>query len=473
MNPIRGANANVQIRLSGVISALSYALDITEGQPKGHSARTCMLGMRIGRQIKMSADDLSALFYALLMKDLGCSSNAGKMCYLFGSDDRATKAAAKTIEWTNTAKSIGYVARTAAVGKSWWDRSLTVARVLAKGQRGARELIALRCERGATISKALDFPEQTGQAILSLDEHWDGNGHPRGLRGDQIPLMARILSISQTVEVFAREHSLEAAFEMAADRRGSWFDPALVDVLLSLRSDTAFWDQFRSDTAAEAAATFEPQDRTELADEARLDRIAAGFSQVIDAKSHWTYRHSAGVARIAAALSTTLGHPPAAIRLVHRAALVHDIGKLGVSNLILDKPGKLTDAERTEMKRHPFYTHQILSRVGGFKDLADTAASHHERMDGKGYHRGLTGDKLGPLARVLVVSDMAEALSAKRPYRKDLSPAEVLSILRRDVGAGICPAVFAALQHVAAHGGLAEPEAATEPVDPKPVRAAA
>ena len=474
MNPIHGAPANVQIRLSGVISALSYALDITEGQPKGHSARTCMLGMRIGRALGLPPDDLSALFYALLMKDLGCSSNAGKMCYLFGADDRATKAAVKTVEWTNTAKSVGYVARSAAVGRSWWDRTRAVARVLTAGQRGARELVALRCERGATISKALDFPELTGQAILSLDEHWDGHGHPKGLKGDQIPLLARILSLSQTVEVFAREHGLDAAFDMAHHRRGTWFDPGLVGVLLSLRSDAAFWTEFRSDTAAEAASAFEPQDRAVLADEARLDRIAQGFSQVIDAKSHWTYRHSTGVARIAAALSTTLGHPAAAVRLVHRAALVHDIGKLGVSNLILDKPGKLTDAERAEMKRHPFYTHQILSRVGGFKDLADTAASHHERMDGKGYHRGLTGAELGPLARVLVVSDMAEALSAKRPYRKDLSPPEVLAILRRDVGRGICPAVFAALEHVAAAGGLDDPELVpVHPATATPLRAAA
>ena len=455
MEPARGAPPNVQIKLSGVISALSYALDITEGQPKGHAARTCMLGMRIARELRMNSADSSALFYALLMKDLGCSSNSAKMCYLFGSDDRAAKAAVKTVEWTSTARSLGYVARTAAAGRSWWQRARAFTRVIAAGQRGAKELIELRCERGATISRALDFPEATGQAILALDEHWDGNGHPRGLKGERIPLLARILSISQTVEVFTRESGMDAAFDMARERRKTWFDPHLVDIFLKLRRDAAFWERFRSDTPAEATAAFEPGDAALVADEARLDRIADGFSQVIDAKSNWTYRHSAGVARIAAGLTATLGYSAAEVRYVRRAALVHDIGKLGVSNMILDKPGKLTAEELAEMRRHPFYTHQILSRVDGFKDLADLAASHHERLDGKGYHRGLAGDQLSPFARVLLVADMFEALTAKRPYREDLSTEKVLGILRKDVGTGICPAVFAALEAWIASGGLA------------------
>ena len=452
MDVSRGVQPNVQIKLSGVISALSYALDITEGQPKGHAARTCMLGMRIARELRMPAADSSALFYALLMKDLGCSSNSAKMCYLFGADDRQTKAASKTVQWTNTAKSLGYVAKYAAAGRSWWDRARAFSRVIVAGQRGAKELIELRCERGAQISRALDFPEATGQAILALDEHWDGHGHPRGLKGEQIPLLGRILSIAQTAEVFVRQDGIDAAMDMARERRGTWFDPDLVDVLRSLRKDVAFWSLLNCDAADEAVGVFEPPDRTLIADEARLDRIADGFSQVIDAKSNWTYRHSAGVARIAALLATRLGHDPANVRYVHRAALVHDIGKLGVSNLILDKAGKLTDDELAEMRRHPFYTHQILSRVDGFRGMADLAASHHEKLNGKGYHRGLSGTQVTPFARILVVADMFEALTAKRPYRDDLTIDNVTAILRKDVGSAICPAVFDALEAAIAAG---------------------
>ena len=448
----RGTPPHAQIRLSGVISALSYALDITEGQPKGHAARTCMLGMRLARQLRLRSDDSSALFYALLMKDLGCSSNSAKMCYLFGTDERTAKAAVKTVHWTSTVRSLGYAWRQVGAGRSVFVKAARFAHVIARGQRGAKELIALRCERGATISRALDFPEATGQAILALDEHWDGGGHPRGLRHEQIPLLGRILCLAQSVEVFCRQFGMDAALDMARDRRGTWFDPDLVDVLLSLRSDAAFWSLLRLDAADEAVGVFEPPERTLVADETRLDRIADGFSQVIDAKSNWTYRHSARVADISAGLMATLGHPAAAVRYVRRAALVHDIGKLGVSNTILDKPGKLDAAELAEMRRHPFYTQQILSRVDGFRDMADLAASHHERLDGSGYHRGLRGDQLSQPARVLLVADMFEALSAKRPYRQDLTPDAVLAILRKDVGRAICPLVFEALERNVAAG---------------------
>src|SRR5208282_521566 len=100
-----------QLKLSEVIGALSYALDITEGQPAGHAARSCMLGMRIARELRLSSHESSALFYGLLLKDLGCSSNASKMCYLFGSDDRIAKQDVKTVDWTRVSRSVGYIAR--------------------------------------------------------------------------------------------------------------------------------------------------------------------------------------------------------------------------------------------------------------------------------------------------------------------------------------------------------------------------
>jgi len=190
----------------------------------------------------------------------------------------------------------------------------------------------------------------------------------------------------------------------------------------------------------------EPEERVIYADDDRLDQIAAAFAQVIDAKSPWTYRHSTGVADITSGLAGVLDLPDHQQRVLRRAALVHDLGKLGVSNLILDKPGKLSPDELTEMRKHSMYTNQILQHVAGFRDLADLASAHHERLDGKGYHRGVNADLLGVGERVLAVADMYEALSARRPYRTDLTSDEVMTILSRNVGAGICPEVFDALK---------------------------
>ncbi|MGA3066153.1 MAG: HD domain-containing phosphohydrolase [Tepidisphaeraceae bacterium] len=444
--PAAAVRPAVQFKLSEVIGALSYALDITEGQPEGHAARTCMLGMRLAREMQLPANSLSALFYGLLLKDLGCSSNASKMCYLFGSDERVAKRDVKTVDWSRLSRSIGYIARHVAPQGSIFRKAAKFAQVAIGGVRQAKELVALRCERGANIAKQLELPDETAAAIRALDEHWDGNGHPEGMAGDEIPLLARILCLAQTAEVFIREHGLPAASEMALERSGTWFDPNLVRIFIAMQDDTAFWQDFHEGDPRRRVAAFEPEDQVLSADESFLDRIAHGFAQVIDAKSPWTFRHSEGVAAISAGVAGVIGFDRHQVRTIQRAALLHDVGKLGISNLILDKPGKLTPDEYTEMKKHPRYTYEILTRVSGFRELANLAASHHERLDGKGYYRGLSADQLSTPDRILAVADMYEALAARRPYRQDLTPDEVMDILAKNAGTGICPEVFAALK---------------------------
>jgi len=167
---------------------------------------------------------------------------------------------------------------------------------------------------------------------------------------------------------------------------------------------------------------------------------------VIDAKSPWTFRHSEGVAQIAAGIARTMGFSADNVRYIRRAALVHDVGKLGVSSHILNKPGRLSPREVAEMRQHTFYTYEILSRVSGFKDLADLAASHHERLDGQGYHRGLDAAGLSMPARILAVADVFEALTARRPYREELADEDVARIMSRKVGTAICPEAYEGLQ---------------------------
>jgi HD-GYP domain-containing protein (c-di-GMP phosphodiesterase class II) len=304
----------------------------------------------------------------------------------------------------------------------------------------------LRCERGADIARMIELSETTAHAIRSVDEHWDGAGYPYGLAGEAIPLFSRILCLAQTAEVFFGAGGAGAAFGVAAQRRGTWFDPALVDLLRATRRDRAFWSALGGREPHRVIGAYEPQDRVQRADEERLDRVAEAFAMIIDAKSPYTGRHSDGVARIAVAVGDVLGYAPRALRDLRRAALLHDIGKLGVSNLILDKPGKLDAREWAAMRRHPALTVRILERVAAFRDLAATAGAHHERLDGGGYHLGLTGAQLGRDARVLAVADVCEALTAERPYRAALPPDEVRAIMRRDAGRGLCPEALDALE---------------------------
>ena len=434
-----------RVRLSQVISALSYALDMTEGQPTGHAIRSCIIGMRGASEIKLPAAKLSALFYALLLKDSGCSSNAGRVCSLFGADDLTVKRNFKTVDWSRFSQSLGYVARNVSPNASPVQRALRMMSLAFEGQKAAKDIVQIRCERGEQIARMLDLPEETARAIRSLDEHWDGHGHPDGLKGKDIPLLSRILGLAQTVEVFFTTYGLGAAFDMLQERRGTWFDPTLVDAFLPVRADRAFWDRLKYDDLQEQIVGLEPEDRVLIADDARVDRIAEAFAKVVDAKSSWTYRHSENVAEIAVGIGEVLSLPANELRKLRRAALLHDIGKLGISNLILDKAGPLTDEERDEMKGHARKTREILARVSCFSEIATLAASHHERLDGTGYYQGLEGDSISTLARILTVADIYDALTSDRPYRRASTREEALEIMRRDVGSALCRRAFTGL----------------------------
>ena len=439
------SSSSSEVRTSEVLGALSYALDLTEGQRPGHAVRTCSIGMKLADQIGLPQADRPALFHALLMKDLGCSSNAARFAALFAADDHGIKHDVKTIDWPRAIESFRFVASHVAPGRAWPRRVWQSLAVFVAGREGQRELVRTRCDRGADIARQLQFSDDTVRAIRTIDEHWDGEGQPFALRAQEIPLLGRIVGLAQTVEVFLTTYGVQTAFDMADARRGTWFDPALVDALVALRADGAFWHELMKGDELRQMTMFEQPDSVASADEDYLDRIAEGFARVIDAKSPWTYRHSTGVADIAEAVAGTMGCDTGGRRALRRAALLHDVGKLGVSNLILDKAGKLTHAETAVMRRHPEHTQQILMRVAGLRPLAEIAAAHHERLDGTGYHRGIATAMLDVSARILGAADICDALLATRPYRPGLPPERVIHIMRREVGTAIDPECFDAL----------------------------
>jgi HD-GYP domain-containing protein (c-di-GMP phosphodiesterase class II) len=435
-----------EVRQSEVLAGLSYALDLTEGQRPGHSVRSCLIGMRIAQAMQLSPADQSSLYYALLMKDLGCSSNAARFAALFGSHDHDLKADIKRIDWTRAIESFRFVARNAAPGQFLLKRTWRLLAIMARGPEGAREVVQTRCERGADIAGMLGLAHDTVHAIRALDEHWDGQGQPYSKKGEQIPPLARILGLAQTVEVFFTTYDLHTAYEMAAARRGTWFDPAVVDAFFSIPQTDPFWKALGSANDLDRLKAFEPESRVEIATEEKLDTIASAFASVIDAKSPWTFRHSNGVAEYAVAMAERLAFSARDIRRLRRTALLHDLGKLGVSNLILDKPGPLTDEEFLVMKRHPEHTTEILSRVSCFRGLAEDAGSHHERLDGRGYHRRLHASELSLSARILAAADICDALRSSRPYRAGLPIERVLEIMGREAGSGLDPEVYATLE---------------------------
>jgi putative nucleotidyltransferase with HDIG domain len=417
--------------------------------------RTALIGMQLADELRLETAERSALFYALLLKDLGCSSNAAKIAYLFGADDLAVKRSGRSIDWTKAGQNVRHCWKQCSPDGSTLDKLLKMAAMIRGGVKGARQIAEVRCDRGASIARMLRLPEATAQAILDLDEHWDGRGYPRGLKGQRISLLGRICCLAQTVEVFFTSQGPDAARAMAQDRRGRWFDPQLVDALLACSAEASFWDGLRTDDLVRSLSRWEPADAVLWTDEAGLDRVAEAFALVVDAKSPWTYQHSTRVAEIAVGVAEQFSCSPELLRDIRRAALLHDIGKLGVSNLVLDKPGKPTEEEFAQIRKHPDYSQQILEQVGAFRVLADVASAHHERLDGRGYHRRLEGESVPWIGRVLMVADISEALSARRPYRDAMPWEKIEAIMSADAGAGVDRDCFAALQRWWDRGALA------------------
>jgi putative nucleotidyltransferase with HDIG domain len=431
------------VLLSEVIGALSYALDLTEGEPPGHAARSCVIGMRLAEELQLNASARSDLFYALLLKDAGCTANAARMAALFGADDHVVKRSAKRADWAGSFSAFVWSVRAVAPREPVKAR---IDRLLAIRSEGevTRSLMLARCERGAQIARMVGLPERTADAIRALDEHWDGRGQPRGLAGEQIPLLGRILCLAQTVEIFYSAGGVEGAYGVATRRRERWFDPDLVTALGTFRDDDPFWAAL----AEPDLAPWEPADQLLTVDGEHEVEIATAFAAIVDAKSPWTYHHSDRTSLIATNIAAVLGFDRAALADMRRVALLHDIGKLAISNRILDKPSALTAAEYERVKEHPLFTQWVLERVSCFEDIARVASAHHERLDGGGYPRGLTAADLTMPMRVLAVADVYEALTAERPYRDALTEADALDLMRLDVPARLDPDAFRALETV-------------------------
>jgi putative nucleotidyltransferase with HDIG domain len=426
------------ISLSEIISALSYALDLTEGAVHGHALRSCLLGMRIAAEAKLPADLTGSLYFALLLKDVGCSSNAGRMCEIVGGDDRAVKAGVKYQDCTKPHKA------SLATLKLLWNNVLPnsrpaarVARILRIGvtqHRNNEEIIGLRCDRGASILGKLGMGEAAAQAVRSLNEHWDGGGYPDSVRGEEIPFLARICAIAQHLDVFSSGRGVGEAIATLEQRSGTWFDPELVRVAVSLHRRGVLWANCVSsdsqDDTRRAVLDLDAGSKHRL-EASRIDEICEAFADVVDAKSHFTFRHSVGVAEVAFGIATNLNLCADRAQLVRRAALLHDIGKLSVPNTVLDKSGKLSEKEWETVHLHPGITRSILERVAPFREMAVIAGEHHEKLDGSGYPNRLMAPDLSLESRIIAVADVYAALSEERPYRAALDFDEIVSIMTK------------------------------------------
>jgi HD-GYP domain-containing protein (c-di-GMP phosphodiesterase class II) len=439
------------LKLSELIASLSYALDITEGQSPGHCLRCCWVAMHIGREAGLTESELWQLYYTVLLKDLGCSSNAARICELYLADDRDFKR-----DWMLVNDSLpqvlGFVLKHTGLKAGLAERFRSVMTIIRDGRELQNEFVATRCQRGAEIARLLRFPEGVAEGIYSLDEHYNGGGRPAQLRGEAIPLTSRIALLAQVIDVFHTESGRDSALKEVRARAGQWFDPRLAAAFEHVAGSDAFWQMLSSpdiERAVTALLDGTPSQQNALDDD-YLDDIATAFGQVVDAKSPFTSGHSARVALYTDMIGESLGLSDERRRWLKRGALLHDVGKLGVSNSILDKPGALDADEWAAVKQHALYTETILGRIGAFRELASIAGAHHERLDGGGYPRGLSAAEIRIETRIITTADIFDAITAVRPYRGAIPIPQALDIMARTVGTALDADCFDALKRAVA-----------------------
>ncbi|MGP8251919.1 MAG: HD-GYP domain-containing protein [Terracidiphilus sp.] len=445
------------ISLAEIISALSFALDLTEGAMPGHALRTCVLGMRLGEAQFLPPARMSNLYYALLLKDVGCNNNFDHLSEILG-DGKDSSRFADNAKNSNQSGQTGLSMFTLLwnTGRRQENPLRRAAGLLQLGfadRRKSEAIISLRCDRGARILRKLGLGDGIAESVRGVDEKWDGSGFPGHRTRHHIPLESRMVSVAQFLDVYAFEHGPEAAIRVLCERSERWFDPKIVRLTVELHRQGKLW-RYASHATPEietraAVLDFAPDgvDQLKAGD---IDLICEAFSDVVDAKSSFTFRHSLGVTQVAIEMARVLGLTKDRTRLVHRAALLHDLGKLRVPNSILDKKQALSAEEWAVVREHPTLTREILSRIGPFAELARIAGAHHEKLDGSGYPNGLKAPDLPIEARIITVADMYGAMTEDRPYRPGMTPEQALYNISREVPHRLDAQCFEALETIVA-----------------------
>jgi HD-GYP domain-containing protein (c-di-GMP phosphodiesterase class II) len=345
---------------------------------------------------------------------------------------------------------IGFVFRNAGKTKPPVQRIAAVTSMLAAGPSGAKTNHHAHCEVAQHLSGRLGFAPEMQEYLWQIYERWDGRGDPKGLKGEQIALAARIIHLAQDAVIFHSIGGMEAAVRIVRERTGRFFDPAIAD--LFCKNADALCATIHIDSIWDTTLAMEPGRPTVLP-ETQVDDACLVIADFTDMKSPFTLNHSRRVADLAEKAARQMRLPEADAVLLRRAGWIHDIGRVGVSASIWGKEGKLTESEWERVRLHPYYTERVFSRAKDVQSVARIAALHHERLDGSGYHHQFGGTALPLTARILAAADVYCAMTETRPHRKPLQPESAAGELRREVKAGrLDPA---AVEAVLAAGGHA------------------
>jgi HD-GYP domain-containing protein (c-di-GMP phosphodiesterase class II)/DNA-binding CsgD family transcriptional regulator len=434
--------ADSGVRLTEVLVALSLATDLGFGQPAEHMLRAARISLRVGERLGLEAPDLATLYDVSLLTYVGCPVYGNEAATLFG-DDIEFRAQALRVDLAGR-PATAFMLRQAGAGTSPFNRARRVAGLMATGGRGVVEQMANHCSAAGELAESLGLGGGVRAGIEQAYARWDGNGVPSDLAGEGLALSARIAHIAEACEVFQRTGGIPETVEMVKARSGTHFDPEIAAVVSSQPGE--LFDSLEKDTVDEVLDA-EPIERPPLTDD-QLDHVLATVGDFCDLRCPYFAGHSRGTTNLVTAAAAVLRLPEPEALLLRRASSVHEVGRAGVSGAVWDKPGPLNSNERERMRLHAYFVERIFSRPEPLRRVGLLAATHHERMDGSGYHRAVGGTLLSLPARLLAAADAYHAMTQWRPYREAMTAEGAAGELRREARDGLLDptAVDAVLQ---------------------------
>lgn len=416
------------IRLAELVASLSLGTDLGLGQSMEHVQRQCLIALQLCDRLELAEEDRQVVYYSGLLAWIGCHIDAYEQAKWFG-DDISLKIAFRHVDGPG----MGFIFRHLGSGRPALERARTAIAFIGKGRPAAEDMLENHWIATEHLARSLGLGDDVCASLEQTFERWDGKGAPAGRAAEEILITSRLVNLADVVEVYHRNGGVEAARSVARDRSGSQFDPEVVDLFCEVAPDifTALDSESGWDAVIEAEPTLK-----RCLDETEFDLALEAIADFTDLKSPWTMGHSLGVADLAAGAAAANGMPEQEVVRIRRAALLHDLGRLGISNSIWDKPGPLATSELERVRLYPYLGERMLAHSAVLAPLGSLAVQHHERLDGSGYPRGLSAEAISPSGRILGAADAYQAMIEPRPHREALAPEEAVAELHAEVRAG-------------------------------------
>jgi HD-GYP domain-containing protein (c-di-GMP phosphodiesterase class II) len=401
--------------------------------PLEHGLHSTLIAMRLARRLGVDQETASQTYYACLLFYVGCTANADATAEIFGDDHALTTYGMPARFGSRPEMMAGVIRAVAPPGRASLVRAQQLANRLPKLARIFKGQLAALCEVAQMLTDRLGLPTAVGAVFAHAAERWDGKGDPGRARRDEIPLPVRIVQVARDAAFQRMLGGEEFAARVVRKRAGGAFDPAIAARLANEAAEILRFDDDAS--AWDETLGCEPNPRLTIEGEA-IDRALSAMGDFSDLASSYLVGHSAGVAELATAAAQRCGFDTVDLVGIRRAALVHDVGRVAVPIRIWQKPAPLTPDDWERVRLHAYHSERVLARSPFLAALAPVATTHHERLDGSGYHRGAAAAALTRPARLLAAADAYHAMTEPRPHRQALSPERAAETLSHEARAG-------------------------------------